>query len=145
MIKDIIESVCANINECINTDNQFTIYTEANKQGLITPCFFINCNNYSNELYRGARYKVQAKIEVRFYFDTESDTQKADTQSILEKLWDCTDVINYDNGQLRGVERSFENKDDGFVFYVSYGYFYYEKNTNDTMEILSQKGMNVNG
>lgn len=145
MIKDIIESVCSNINEYINAESEYSVYTEAVKQGLNTPCFFVGCSNYSDKLYRGNRYKAHARIEIRFYFNPESDTAKADTQSILEKLWDCTEVIDYDNGQLRGMEREWENKDDGLVFYVSYGFFYYRNEEIENMEVLKEKGVKVNG
>lgn len=145
MIKDIIEGVCSNINKYINTEGEYAVYTEAVKQGLNTPCFFVGCNKYSDELYRGNRYKVYAGIEIRFYFNQDSDTVKADTQSILEKLWDCTEIIDYDNGQLRGVERKWENKDDGLMFYVSYGFFYYRNEETENMEVLKEKGVRING
>ncbi|MDO5388158.1 MAG: hypothetical protein Q4F63_02900 [Clostridia bacterium] len=113
------------------------MYTERVEQGLKKPCFFVCCDNYSDELYRGKRYRRQAVVKIEFMDNDDSESINYDRYNVIENLYDITEVIEGDEGSLRGYERKWEKSEKGFIFYVKYEYFYYVKEENAFMERLS--------
>ncbi len=138
MTEQIICAVAKAINKELNHNNEYAIYTERVEQGLKTPCFFILCRNYSDELYRGKRYKAGADFSIEYAAECTAENINSAANSIIEKLYDITEVISTDEGELRGIERKVEKNDKGFVFSVRYQYFYYKNKDAENMEVLKE-------
>lgn len=144
MINTIIKSISRKINNDINKDSKYTIYTENVEQDLKRPCFFIYCQNYSDELFRGKRYKRSTDIVVEFIPD-DSDSLNSDTNKVIEDLYDITENIEYDNSILCGINRSVSNAENGIAFNVRYEYFYYKEDNADMMMRLEERTDVKNG
>lgn len=138
MTEQIICDVSKAIKEEFNQNNEYVIYTERVEQGLKTPCFFVMCSKYSDELYRGKRYRARADISIEYVAECTAENVNAEENSIIERLYDITEVISTGEGELRGTERKAEKNDKGFVFSVVYQYFYYKNESNENMEVLKK-------
>ena len=148
MTEDVIKALAKALDGALaERKKEYTIYTENVEQGLKQPCFFIYCNGYKDELYRGKRYKLSTNIVIEYIPpDTKDDRDtNRNVNNILPKLYDITETIEVDGNLLRGLDRSIENTDGGVVFNVRYEYFYYKNEDIDKMEILKQEGVLKNG
>lgn len=139
MIEEIVKGISRGISSHFSGDEiTYTIYDERVEQGLKTPCFFVLCKSYSDELYRGKRYRRKAEMSVEYVADDKSDAINRDMNSVIENLYDITDMIEAEGNELRGIERKVEKNEKGFIFNVNYEYFYYRTEEDDKMEILKQ-------
>lgn len=140
MIQEVINALSRGISKAFEG---YTIYTESVEQGLKTPCFFIYCNNYTDELYRGNRYKVSTDIVIEYVPDNTQKINNA-VNNVIEKLYEVTELIEDESNFLRGLNRSIENTEGGVIFNVRYEYFYYKTDKVDNMEDLKER-TDVNG
>lgn len=113
------------------------------------PCFFVLCKGYSDDVYRGRRWRVRADIVIEFIADNSTGDINSVINDTAERLYDAVYVINTDEGISRGIDRKCEKSERGCTFYVSYEYFYYRSDescdSGDVMEILKQEGDVKNG
>ena len=146
MIEEIVRGISRGLSEHFK-DHEivYTIYDERVEQGLKVPCFFVLCKSYSDELYRGKRYRRKAEMSIEYVADDKRESINKDMNSVIEVLYDITEVIEAEGNELRGIERKVEKNEKGFVFSVNYEYFYYKNEDIDKMEILKQEGVLKNG
>lgn len=146
MIEEIVRGISRGLSEHFKDHEiEYTIYDERVEQGLKVPCFFVLCKSYSDELYRGKRYRRKAEVSIEYVTDDKSESINKDMNSVIEVMYDITEVIEAEGNELRGIERKVEKNEKGFVFSVNYEYFYYKDEDIDKMEILKQEGVLKNG
>ena len=84
-------------------------------------------------------------MSIEYVADDKRESVNKDMNSVIEVLYDITEVIEAEGNELRGIERKVEKNEKGFVFSVNYEYFYYKNEDIDKMEILKQEGVLKNG
>ncbi len=142
MIDEIIKGIAKGLYDEFG-ESGYSIYTERVEQGLNVPCFFVLCERLTDRLYRGKRYRLSAEIKVEFVADEKADCINGNINSVLEKMYDLTEIIDVDDCVLRGLETGVEKNENGFVFNVKYEYFYYKTDDVEDMEVLEGEMITV--
>lgn len=141
MINKIIDGISISLNAEFGDD--YKIYTESIEQGLKEPCFSILCVNPTNELFRGKRYFRKNLFCIQ-YFPSRKDEKYAECMEVLERIFDCLDVIKVGEDLQRGTSMHGEVVDEVLNFFVNYDMFVYQVENTDAMETLDLKS-NVEG
>ncbi len=128
MVNKIIDGICLKLKEEFGDD--YKIYTEEVKQGLKTPCFFINVLNPSQELFHNNRYYLTNMFCIQYI--TDSKEPKDECNRIRDRLFNCLEYININEpvdkenfvtSLIRGKKMHGEYDDDILNFFVNYDMF----------------------
>ena len=116
----------------------YEVYTEAVKQGMETPCFFVFSLNPSIEPYPSGRYHRINPFTIQFVTDGDIREQY---DAIFPELCSILEFIKVDGVMLQGMEMNMVSNDDSMSFFVQYDYFECRENDDDyeTMEELEYK------
>lgn len=137
MINRIIDAISITINHEFNElgDKTYKIYTEEVKQGLKTPCFFINALDPNEDLFRGNRYKEINQFCIQYIPDDNSLEKKHESNEVREKLFSILEyitIIEFDGEKqietlIRGNKMHGEYTDGTLNFFVNYDMFVKKK------------------
>ena len=125
MINKIIDGISLKLNEEFN--DEYKIYTEEVKQGLKTPCFFINALDPSEELYRDNRYYQTNTFCVQYLPNTNNS--KIECNDIRDRLFSILEYITIKETEdtdltlIRGNNMHGEYTDNMLNFFVNYNMF----------------------
>ena len=133
MINKIIDGISISLNAEFGDD--YKIYTESIEQGLKEPCFSILCVNPTNELFRGKRYFRKNLFCIQ-YFPSRKDEKYAECMEVLERMFDCLEIIKVIDDPQRGTKMHGEVVDGVLNFFVNYDMFVYKVENTDAMETL---------
>lgn len=133
MINSIIDGISISLNAEFGDD--YNIYTESIEQGLKEPCFSILCVNPTNELFRGKRYFRKNLFCIQ-YFPSSNDEKYAECMEVLERMFDCLEIINVVDDPQRGTKMHGEVVDGVLNFFVNYDMFVYKVEDTTEMESL---------
>lgn len=132
MINKIIDGISISLNA--EFGENYKIYTESIEQGLKEPCFSILCVNPTNELFLGKRYFRKNQFCIQYFPSTGE--KYAECMNVLEKMYDCLEIIKIDEDLQRGTSMHGEVVDGVLNFFVNYDMFVYKVETADAMETL---------
>ena len=141
MINKIIDGISISLNA--EFGDNYKIYTESIEQGLKEPCFSIICVNPTNELFRGKKYFRKNLFCIQ-YFPSRKDEKYAECMDVLERMFDCLEVIKIGEDLQRGTSMHGEVVDEVLNFFVNYDMFVYKVESTDAMETMDLKS-NVEG
>lgn len=138
MINRIIDAISLTINDEFNATGKdnYKIYTEEVRQGLKTPCFFINALDPSEDLFRGNRYKQINQFCIQFIPSDSSNDKKYKCNEVREILYSILEyitIIEIDEEGLqhetliRGNQMHGEYVDGALNFFVNYDMFVKKK------------------
>ena len=132
MIENITEGILAAIRE--EFGEGYTLYTEAVKQGLKEPCFFITCISPNIRLYRGRRYLHTNGYTIQYL--TDAAEPRAECAAVAERLFGCLELITVDEDLMRGTGMNADIvAEDGLLnFTVNYDFFSYRPNEETKMD-----------
>lgn len=130
MIGTIVDGVLAALSE--EFGEGYTLYTEAVKQGLKEPCFFVTCISPNVKLLRGRRYQHTNQFAVQYL--TDADEPRSDCNLVAEKLFNCLEMISVDGDLMRGTDMEITIDEDVLTFIVNYNFFSYRANETPKME-----------
>lgn len=116
MINKIIDGISASLYEEFGDDHE--IYTEPVNQGLSDRSFSIICLNPRIEQKLGKRYFRENQFCIH-YFGTSSE----DNMSVINRLFDCLELITVDGDLVRGTSMTAETSDGVVSFIVNYNMF----------------------
>ena len=133
MINKIIDGISISLNAEFGDD--YKIYTESIEQGLKEPCFSIVCVNPTNELFRGKKYFRKNLFCIQ-YFPSRKDEKYAECMDVLERMFDCLEIIKIGEDLQRGTSMHGEVVDEVLNFFVNYDMFVYKVENTDAMETL---------
>ena len=148
MIKLLIESISIMLDTAFGGD--YTIYQESIEQDLKEPCFFIQCLEAENNLFRGKRYFRAHKMCIQYFPVSKSDP-KAECEAVAEQLYPVLEwlTLHEDESMVRGREMRHKTVDGVLNFFVNYDLFVMKKEALDPMQTLDmnmkQKGDSDNG
>ncbi len=111
IIKSIIDAMSQAIYNEFGED--YCIYTENVKQGLITPCFFIFCKSTSEEekLMAGVSEGRLLRSQVmQVYYLPLSEDYKGEYNDVTDRLYEVLNYITTDEGLIRGTDMKSEVK-----------------------------------
>lgn len=132
MINKIIDAISISINS--EFGDGYEIYTESLKQGLKEPCFSVFCLNPTNELFRNNKYFRTNQFCIQYFPSTRE--QKAECNTVLERLYDCIELITVNGDLSRGTRMNGEIVDGVLNFFVNYNMFVYKVEDQTPMEEL---------
>lgn len=124
IIKSIIDAMSEALNKEFGAD--YKIYTEAVRQGLKAPCFFIACVESAEEEkliakpYVG-RYLRRQKMEI-LYLPKDED-YKSEYDEVTDRLYDTLYYIRADGDLIRGTELKSVIDKGLLIFSVTYEFF----------------------
>jgi hypothetical protein len=139
MINKIIDAISISINS--EFGDGYEIYTESIEQGLEEPCFSIFCLNPTNRLYMNKRYFRTNQFCIQYFPST--DEPKAECNSVLEKLYECLELIDMNGDSIRGTSMKGEIVNGVLNFFVNYNIFMYKVEEKTLMETLDGAEINV--
>lgn len=139
MINKIIDAISISINS--EFGDGYEIYTESIEQGLEEPCFSIFCLNPTNRLYMNKRYFRTIQFCIQYFPST--DEPKAECNSVLEKLYECLELIDMNGDSIRGTSMKGEIVNGVLNFFVNYNIFMYKIEEKTLMETLDGAEINV--
>ena len=132
MISKIVDGICIALNA--EFGDTYKIYTESIEQGLQEPCFSVLCVNPTNELFLGKKYFRQNLFCIQ-YFPSSNDKYE-ECMEVLERLYDCLEIISVGDDSQRGTQMHGEVVDGVLNFFVNYDMFVYRVESVDDMETL---------
>ncbi len=128
--KQVIKNVIDGMAKAIHKEfgSEYKIYTEAVKQGLKAPCFFIGCTESAEEekLARGpsdGRYLRRQKMEVLYLPKNKNKEYKGEYNDVTDRLYDALYYIDHDGELIRGTELKSSTAEGILVFSVVYEFF----------------------
>lgn len=122
MIQKIIDGISIAINK--EFGDAYEIYTESIEQGLNEPCFSILCLNPTNELFLNKRYFRTNQFCIQYF--PSSDEPRLECNDVLERLFDCLEVISVNGDLTSGTRMKSELVDGVLNFFVNYDVFVYK-------------------
>ena len=127
----MIYKIIDGISEAINQEfgDGYDIYTESIEQGLEEPCFSILCLNPTNDLFLGKRYKRINQFMIQFF--PASDEKNKECNTVMERLFDCLEIITVQGDLTRGTKMNGEMVDGVLNFQVNYDMFVYKVESLD--------------
>jgi hypothetical protein len=132
MINKIIDAISVSINS--EFGDEYEVYTESTKQGLKEPCFSVFCLNPTNRLFMNKRYFRTNQFCIQYF--PSSDEQKAECNSVLERLYDSLEIINMEGDLTKGTNMKSEFVDGVLNFFINYNMFMYRVEEKTFMEAL---------
>ena len=133
MINSIIDAISVAINDKFGDD--YEIYTEDIKQGLVEPCFSILCINPKEEQVLDKRYLSQNQFCVHYFPST--DHKRSECYGVIGQLSDCLQMISVDGDLCRGTHMSAEIVGDVLSFFINYDmHVYKHRDSEPTMETM---------
>lgn len=132
MINKIIDGISISLNAEFGDD--YKIYTESIEQGLKEPCFSIVCVNPTNELFRGKKYFRKNLFCIQYF--PKGEDKRSECMDVLERMFDCLEVIKVDEDLQRGTSMHGEVVDQVLNFFVNYDMFVYKVESTDAMETM---------
>lgn len=124
MINELIEDISVALNEAFG--DGYEIYMEEIGQDLTEPCFFIQCLNPSNGLFRGRRYFGRYQFCIQ-YFPGDHSNRNRECYRMIDQLEGCLEYINTDDGLIRGTQMHGEVADGMLHYFVNYDCFTYKQ------------------
>lgn len=119
MINKIIDGICEALNGEFGDD--YKIYTESVEQGLIEPCFFVQCLLPKKDLFFDKRYENINPFMVQYF--PKSSESNYENLNALGKLFECLETITVDGDLTMGSKMSGEIVDGILNFKVNYDFF----------------------
>ena len=133
MINKIIDGISIALNA--EFGDAYKIYTENVEQGLKEPCFSIVCVSPNNRPFMGKKYSSQNKFCVHFF--PSSDEKVAECMDVLDRLYDCLEIIKVDGEETLGTKMTGEMDSGVLSFLVNYDMFMVKVEDQSQMESLN--------
>lgn len=130
MINKIIDGISIALDAEFGSD--YEIYTESIKQGLKEPCFSIICLNPKMNQFLGKRYFKQNQFCIHYFPKTKAKNNES--MSVIERMFECLEIITVDGDQCRGVGMNAEIVDGVVSFIVNYDMFVRKEEIVPAME-----------
>ena len=128
MINKIIDGISLKLHE--EFGDGYRIYTEEVKQGLKTPCFFINALDPKQDLFRNNRYSLTNMFCIQYI--SENKNPKLECNKVRDRLFNCLEYININEpisekdcitSLIRGKNMHGEYNAEILNFFVNYDIF----------------------
>lgn len=130
MINDIITAISIAIDRQFNSkSDKYEIHTEEIKQGLVEPCFFIQCINPKTRLFCGKRYFTTKQFCIQYFPSTVK--KNAECNEVLEILDDCLEYITVNGDLMRGKDTSSNVSGGVLSYFINYDCFIYKQSNED--------------
>ena len=137
MINKIIDAVSIALAE--EFGEGYEIYSENIEQGLKEPCFSIVCVNPDISQFLGDRYKRKNLFCIH-YFPESSTDKRLEGFNVTEKIFNCLELIKFEDGMIRGTNFRVEIDEEVFHFFIDYDLFVYSnKSKEDPMDTVDHK------
>lgn len=132
MINSIIKAISITLNG--EFGDGYETHMEEIKQGLVEPCFFIQCLNPTTELFLGKRYFRQNQFCIQYF--PETDDKQAECNDVAERLTWLLEYITVPGDALpiRATKMKSDVIDGVLNFFLNYDCFVYRVEQSEPME-----------
>ncbi|MCM1326960.1 MAG: hypothetical protein NC094_08925 [Bacteroidales bacterium] len=130
----MINAIIAAISVALNAEFGYENHMEEIKQGLVEPCFFIQCVNTTTELFLGRRYFKQNLFCIQYFPKGEEKQQECN--EVAEKMDWCLEYITVDGQKMRATNMKHNVEDGVLNFFLNYDCFVYRMEADEAMETL---------
>lgn len=130
----MINQIVVGIAEALNTEfgDRYEIWAEDIEQGLQEPCFFITTLSSEQTQFLGRRYFKSNSFSIQYF--PENPENYDECRKVLEKLFHCLELINFDGGLLQGTKMKAEVHEGILTFMIEYSFFAYKTEDITKME-----------
>lgn len=135
MIDSIMEAISISLHA--EFGDGYAIYTESVEQGLKEPCFFVFRLRSARSVFRGKRYSCDNPFVIQ-YFPADKTRIREECEDVKERLFSCLELLPFDGGLIRGVQKSGEVIDEVLNFFISYPLFVDRVEDTDSMTEISK-------
>lgn len=119
MLNDVIESVVKALHTAFG--DGYRIYTDNVRQGLRSPCFFVQTLNTDIKPLPMRRCLVRCLFDIHYFPKCGDKKEMLDT---AERLGGALEIISLsDTGKLRGIDRNYEIVDGVLHFFITYNLY----------------------
>lgn len=141
MTGKIVDGICEGLNRAFG--DGYKIYTEQVKQGLQTPCFFVQLISPANTRIMGSRFFRENLFCIQYL--PSSKEPKAECTKVQELLFLALEHITVDGALQRGVKMRGEFVDGVLSFMVNYNMIVEKANELPLMEALDTSDIKTKG
>lgn len=122
MINSIMKAIGISLNA--EFGSKYESRMEEGGQDLKKPCFFIQCLNSANDLFRGRKYFRSSQFCIRYF--PENELQKnAECNEAAERLFSCLQWLTVNGDLIMGTKMKCEMADGVLDFFVNYDMYVY--------------------
>lgn len=135
MIQLLIESISIALEAEFGSG--YKIYQESIEQDLKEPCFFVQCLEAENNLFRGRRYFRAHQMCIQ-YFPVSANEPKAECEAVAERLYNALEWLTLHNDETLVMGKRMRHKtvDSVLSFFVNYDSFVMKNVPADPMQKL---------
>lgn len=134
MINDIIGGIAKALHAEFGS---IPVWAEQQKQGFEEPCFYVYCTEPTSRVFLGKRYFKQHPLCVT-YFPSRSNAQREECNDVAQRLFDCLEYIELEDGKIMGTNMKYAISDNVLVFTLNYDTFAYKVEQTEAMDELAQ-------
>lgn len=110
---------------------EFHYYAVQIPQGMKKPCFFILPVQQTERKEIGIRYRNKHTFAIH-YFPKETETG-LELQEIAERVFYCLEIIEVEEGKIRGFGLEMKQSDEVLIFMVNYHFSVWKPKEKDVM------------
>ena len=141
MIKSIVDGISEQLASTFG--DGYKIYTDAVKQGLKEPCFFIRLINPVSTRELNRRFYRQNLFVIQFF--PASHEPRDECYQMQDDLYLALEYITVNGDLLRGIGMRGEFIDGNLHFFVNYNMYVMLKTEDVFMEILERPQITTRG
>ena len=141
MIQSIINGICEQLDKAFGKG--YKIYTEAVRQGLSEPCFFVQLRNHSSTREMKNKFNRPGMFEITYFPSTKEPN--AECYRALEALYLALEYITVDGSAVRGIGARGEVNDGILYFNINYDLRVMVDEEAEPMEILEKPNITQKG
>jgi len=119
MIQDVFNKI---IQALEREFRDVDIYKDNIEQGLTGPCFFIENLTSASKHFLGNKYLRNSDFCIH-YFPADKINTNYELNTVLERLFDCMELIGEDGNFIRGNDMRAERNEGTLMFFVTYKFF----------------------
>lgn len=129
----MISEISIGIREALIKEfgESYSIFTEKQEENQKKPYFLVTCTNPQNERFLGNRYISKNQFLIQYHFDSKQNNKNQ--TDIVERLFECLEIIKVEDFQIRGHQVKCEIVEDVVNFSVSFDLFFVKKKETEKM------------
>ena len=133
MVNSLLNAVTTQLGKTFGTSYRY--YVEDVKQGLVKPCFTIDCIIPIMRSKSPVLYDRTMPIVIHYFSDSTTNI-KQDCYSIAEQVLECLEYLPFNETLLRGENLSWQIVDDVLQIFVTYEFTTAKVSETFNMEYL---------
>lgn len=129
----MITELTNGISKALYTATQTVTYAEFPRQDIIFPCFRILVENPTQENELGTRKRRRYDFDIQYFLDETGELDDEEgLRELADRMYDILEVIDLEDGKIRGRDLNWRITDGVLHFFVSYTVWLYKAKEKET-------------